>query len=158
MLVGASAWTDDGFTPFVLACFALAAGSAAYHQWHDDAKRGYWAHHADELGMYMVFSSLVLAMVGLHVWWLAVITWVILHFVALTFNAHQVLAVLASMLAGAMLQTGMYWQTLLAVGLFAGAYFVRSLDHAQYGWAHAGWHVWTGILITVVYQAVTSDL
>lgn len=156
-LAGAVAWEADGFSPFVLACFILAAGSAAYHYWHDsdDERLSYWSHHIDEVGMYFVFSAAVLMLLGWHTWFVALPVWAAFHFVALKLNSFQTLTALGAAIAALMLERGAFLDLALCLGVFAGAFLVRG-RHAtsdEFGAGHAVWHIWTGAMIALLYGA-----
>lgn len=152
-VVGVIAFLGGGFTPFVLSCVGLAGGSGAFHFFfnHPNPKVRFWSHHADEMGMYMVFSSIAAMMNGNDQWYVMIPVWIVLHFVALRFNAHQVLAALSLIIAVCMVVAGMFLELLAVLVFFGFAYYVRSTDDKDFEFGHALWHLVTGVMIAMLY-------
>lgn len=155
-VVGVVAVTHSGFTPFAFACFALAVGSGLFHYYFDHDEYSYYAHHADELAMYMVFSSIIGMLYGFELWLVMVPVWITLHFVALRFSAHQVLGVMAVTITSVMLFAELYMEVAGALILFAYAYYVRSTDDFDFEHGHAHWHLTSGVMVGVLYWFILT--
>ena len=67
LLLGIAIAGETGWGPLPVALVVLAVGSALFHAFwrHRNPSVRYWTHLVDEIGMYAVFSSILLLIFGI---------------------------------------------------------------------------------------------
>lgn len=152
-------WGDGPLaTVFFLACFGLGLGSGLFHWVEKDIwtiRR--WGRRADEVGMYMVFSTLVWLALGVTTWIPVVIGWCVLGALVTELDSHVAVPALAASAFVKIIAAGAYGWAAGIAALFALAYGAHRMGGAS-SWTHGLWHLLSAAGIAGLYASITTLL
>lgn len=143
---------------FLIACAALTAGSSLFHFAisNPNLSRSAMARY-DEVGMYWVFSVLIMATLGIHSWIVVAVVWAIVTAAALmdAVDSYPALGGMGLVLLLSLIAQDMWAAVATSIGLFLVAFGARQMDEPlDNGWRHALWHLMSAGLIGYLYQLI----
>lgn len=161
VLLGISILNSGGPETLAVALVVLGIGSGLFHAFHlhPSPQVRYVTHLSDEIGMYATFSSTILLIIGITDWDAHLVLWFLAGVMAVLLTSHAALGILGAINFFYIVRDGYFVPYgLVVVALFGLAYFVRSLDRGELGYAHVIWHLMTCVMIGYYYFNVIEKV